>query len=133
MTLYFSIFLVLMLGSSSYAVGRLHGGAGHRSGYRQGYVGGYRQGYVDGDRAWSSGRRGSHPEATDTGAWRRHREARTVAATIRVEPRQRSAPDVPTTTIGSGTTYLSASFVGTTTDGGRHAAAAGGIAGQPAG
>jgi hypothetical protein len=110
MTLYFAIFLVLVLSSSSYAAGRLHGHLTYRNGYRQGYF--------DGDR----------------GAWnRRRREAQTVAATIRAEPRQRSAPDVPTTMIGSGTTYLSASFAGTTTDGGRHAVGARLMAGQPTG
>ena len=109
MTVYFAIFLVLMLGSSSYAAGRLHGRVGYRTGYRQGFF--------DGDRGVGN---------------RRRLEARTVAATVRAEPRQRSAPDVPTTLIGSGTTYLSASFVGTTTDGGRHAAEAHEIVGQPA-
>ena len=110
MTVYFAIFLVLLLGSSSYAAGRLHGGFSYRSGYRQGYY--------DGDR----------------GAWnRRRRETQTVAGTFRLQPRQRSASDVPTTMIGSGTTYLSASFVGTTTDGGRHAVGVREIAGQPAG
>ncbi|GIF73730.1 hypothetical protein [Asanoa siamensis] len=109
MTLYFAIFLVLLLGSSSYAMGRLHGGFNYRTGYRHGYY--------DGDR----------------GAWnRRRREVQKVAVTARTEPRQRSASDVPTTLIGSGTTYLSASFVGTTTDGGRHAVGARVIAGQPA-
>jgi len=110
MTVYFAIFMVLTLGSSSYAAGRLHGRVGYRTGYRQGFF--------DGDRGVGT---------------RRRLEARTVAATARAEPRQRSAPDVPTTLIGSGTTYLSASFVGTTTDGGRHAAEARDLASQPVG
>jgi len=110
MTVYFAIFLVMMLGSSSYAAGRMHGRVGYRTGYRQGFF--------DGDRGVR---------------YRRRREVPPVAATIRAEPRQRSAPDVPTTVIGSGTTYLSASFVGTTTDGGRHAAAAREIASQSVG
>jgi len=108
MTAYFAIFLVLMLGSSSYAAGRLHGRVGYRTGYRQGFF--------DGDRGVGL---------------RRRQGARAVAATARAGPRQRSAPDLPTTLIGSGTTYLSASFVGTTTDGGRHAAEVREIASQP--
>lgn len=108
MTVYFAIFLVLMLGSSSYAAGRLHGRVGYRTGYRQGFF--------DGDRGVGL---------------RRRQEAPPVAAMVQAEPRQRSALDVPTTLIGSGTTYLSASFVGTTTDGGRHAAEARESASQP--
>jgi len=101
MTLFFTIFLVLILSSSSYAAGRLHGHLSYRLGYRHGY----RQGYFDGDR----------------GSWnRRRREARAVAAAVQGDPR--SALNEPTAQIGSGTTYLSASFAGAATDGGRHSA-----------
>ncbi|MDG4822856.1 hypothetical protein O7635_13455 [Asanoa sp. WMMD1127] len=110
MTVYFSIMLVLVLGSGSYAAGRLHGRVGYRTGYRQGFF--------DGDRG---------------AVHRRRREVRAVDGTNRAGPRQRSASDAPTTRIGSGTTYLSASFVETTTDGGRHSAGARVIASQPAG
>ncbi|MFY1695795.1 hypothetical protein [Solwaraspora sp. WMMA2101] len=50
MSPFFAVFLVLLLASSSYAAGRLHGQLSYRIGYRFGY----RQGYFDGDRgAWS--------------------------------------------------------------------------------
>jgi hypothetical protein len=46
--------LVLLLATSGYAAGRMHGQFGYRLGYRFGY----RQGYFDGDRAsWSRRRR----------------------------------------------------------------------------
>lgn len=114
MTLFFAIFLVLILSSSSYAAGRLHGHLSYRLGYRHGY----RQGYFDGDR----------------GAWnRRRREAQAAVASVQTEPRQRSALDEPTAQIGAGTTYLSASFAGATTDGGRHSAGTRQMASQLAG
>ena len=54
MSPFFAVFLVLLLGSSSYAAGRLHGQLSYRVGYRFGY----RQGYFDGDRgAWNRRRR----------------------------------------------------------------------------
>lgn len=63
----FAIFLVLLLGSSSYAAGRLHGQLSYRVGYRFGY----RQGYFDGDR----------------GAWnRRRREAQAALASVLAAP-----------------------------------------------
>lgn len=46
--------LILLLATSGYAAGRLHGQFGYRMGYRYGY----RQGYFDGDRAsWTRRRR----------------------------------------------------------------------------
>jgi hypothetical protein len=46
--------LVLLLATSGYAAGRMHGQFGYRLGYRFGY----RQGYFDGDRSsWSRRRR----------------------------------------------------------------------------
>jgi hypothetical protein len=54
MTAPVALFLVLLLGSSTYAAGRLHARVGYRFGYRFGY----RQGYFDGDRAcWNRRRR----------------------------------------------------------------------------
>lgn len=49
-----AVLLVLVLGSTCYAAGRLHGQLSYRIGYRFGY----RQGYFDGDRgAWNRRRR----------------------------------------------------------------------------
>jgi hypothetical protein len=49
-----ALFLIVLLGSSTYAAGRLHARVGYRFGYRFGY----RQGYFDGDRAcWNRRRR----------------------------------------------------------------------------
>lgn len=67
-----AVFLVVLLGSSLYAAGRLHA----RIGYRFGFRSGYRQGYVDGDRAcWNRRRRsdrngsaGRTPESAEPGA-----------------------------------------------------------------
>ncbi|MBM0228005.1 MULTISPECIES: hypothetical protein [Micromonospora] len=54
MSPFLAVFLVLVLGSTSYAAGRLHGQLSYRIGYRFGY----RQGYFDGDRgAWNRRRR----------------------------------------------------------------------------
>lgn len=101
MSPFFAVFLVLLLGSSSYAAGRLHGQLSYRLGYRFGY----RQGYFDGDR----------------GAWnRRRREAQSAVASVLA---------VPSTAVGvdtgarQGTTYLSRTFIGTAS--GRHSAVAG--------
>ncbi|MCI4064270.1 hypothetical protein MRQ36_17380 [Micromonospora sp. R77] len=61
------VVLVLLLGSTSYAAGRLHGQLSYRIGYRFGY----RQGYFDGDR----------------GAWnRRRRDAQAVIASALARP-----------------------------------------------
>ena len=54
MTPFLAVVLVLLLGSTCYAAGRLHGQLSYRIGYRFGY----RQGYFDGDRgAWNRRRR----------------------------------------------------------------------------
>ncbi|WBB72818.1 hypothetical protein O7602_24445 [Micromonospora sp. WMMD1128] len=61
MSPFLAVVLVLVLGATCYAAGRLHGQLSYRIGYRFGY----RQGYFDGDR----------------GAWnRRRREAQAVIA-----------------------------------------------------
>lgn len=99
MSPFFALFLVLLLGSSAYAAGRLHGQLSYRVGYRFGY----RQGYFDGDRA----------------AWnRRRREAQAAIASVLSVP-----PTTATesrTAVSPGTTYTGASFAGAATSGGRH-------------
>ncbi|MGC4804414.1 hypothetical protein [Micromonospora sp. DT233] len=83
MSPFLAVFLVLVLGSTSYAAGRLHGQLSYRIGYRFGY----RQGYFDGDR----------------GAWnRRRRQAQAVIASALAGP----APSTGRT----GTTYTGSSF-----------------------
>jgi hypothetical protein len=100
MSPFFAVFLVLLLGSSSYAAGRLHGQLSYRIGYRFGY----RQGYFDGDR----------------GAWnRRRREAQAAIASVLAGPAA-TPPTNPNTADDQGTTYTGASFAGTATNGGRH-------------
>ena len=100
MSPFFAVFLVLLLGSSSYAAGRLHGQLSYRLGYRFGY----RQGYFDGDR----------------GAWNRRRHAEAALT---------SALPVPLTTAPvsararQGTTYRAGTFAGTAS--GRHSTLAG--------
>lgn len=94
MSPFFALFFVLLLGSSSYAAGRLHGQLSYRIGYRFGY----RQGYLDGDR----------------GAWNRRRRETQAA-----RPARNEAPLV----VRQGTTYTSASFVGAASNGGRHSTA----------
>ncbi len=100
MSPFFAIFLVLLLSSSCYAAGRLHGQLSYRSGYRFGY----RQGYFDGDR----------------GAWnRRRREAQAAIASVMAVPSP-SRPDNASPVVSQGTTYLGAAFVGAAPNGGRH-------------
>jgi hypothetical protein len=97
---FFAVFLLLLLASSSYAAGRLHGQLSYRLGYRFGY----RQGYFDGDR----------------GAWnRRRREAQAAIASVLAVPSPTTPHNVHTV-VGQGTTYTGASFAGTATNGGRH-------------
>ncbi|GAB3065094.1 hypothetical protein [Micromonospora schwarzwaldensis] len=82
MSPFLAVVLVLVLGSTCYAAGRLHGQLSYRIGYRFGY----RQGYFDGDR----------------GAWnRRRREARAVIASALAGP----APTVVTSVGRSGTPF----------------------------
>ncbi|MFC0528068.1 hypothetical protein [Phytohabitans kaempferiae] len=96
MSPFFALFFVLLLGSSSYAAGRLHGQLSYRIGYRFGY----RQGYLDGDR----------------GAWnRRRREVQTARTRAGNE-----LPAGPAVVVRQGTTYTSASFVEAASNGGRH-------------
>ncbi|MEV4488880.1 hypothetical protein AB0K04_02050 [Micromonospora coxensis] len=101
-----AVFLVLVLGATSYAAGRLHGQLSYRIGYRFGY----RQGYFDGDR----------------GAWnRRRRDAQAAIATALSVPVSAGpvvpvsgAPVVTTVSVGTvpapvvrqGTTYTGSSF-----------------------
>ena len=112
MSPFFAVFLVLLLGSSSYAAGRLHGQLTYRLGFRHGY----RQGYFDGDR----------------GAWnRRRREAQAALATVLSDTHPTPEPD--SSEVRQGTTYTSASFAGAPTDGGRHSANVRRLAGNTAG
>lgn len=77
MSPFLAVVLVLVLGSTCYAAGRLHGQLSYRIGYRFGY----RQGYFDGDR----------------GAWnRRRRDAQAAIASALAGP----APAVVTTPAG---------------------------------
>ena len=100
MTPFFAVFLVLLLASSSYAAGRLHGQLSYRIGYRFGY----RQGYFDGDR----------------GAWnRRRRDAQAAVASVLSVPGA-ADPAGGQAVLGRGTTYTGAAFVGTAPNGGRH-------------
>ncbi|MFI9641926.1 hypothetical protein ACIG87_17975 [Micromonospora sp. NPDC051925] len=78
MSPFLALFLVLVLGATSYAAGRLHGQLSYRIGYRFGY----RQGYFDGDR----------------GAWnRRRRDAQAVLASALAAP---AVPSSAGTTAG---------------------------------
>lgn len=107
MSPFFAIFLVLLLGSSSYAAGRLHGQLSYRIGYRYGY----RQGFLDGERgAWNRRRRDSQVALASAGT----SLGAPAAALAGV-----GAGTKPGTT-KQGTTYTGASFAGTTSRGGRH-------------
>ncbi|SCF33366.1 hypothetical protein GA0070216_11032 [Micromonospora matsumotoense] len=87
-----ALFLVLVLGATSYAAGRLHGQLSYRIGYRFGY----RQGYFDGDR----------------GAWnRRRRDAQAVLASAFATPAGPApAAGLPAPPVRQGTTYAGSSF-----------------------
>jgi hypothetical protein len=110
---FFAVFLVLLLASSSYAAGRLHGQLSYRIGYRHGY----RQGYFDGDRgAWSRRRR-------DAGA--------AVAAVLPVSPdtvsaefRLPGAAVPPPPVVGLGTGSAATAIPGTVGGSGAVGAAA---------
>ncbi|WP_326555521.1 hypothetical protein [Micromonospora sp. NBC_01813] len=108
MSPFFAVFLVLLLASSSYAAGRLHGQLSYRIGYRFGY----RQGYFDGDR----------------GAWNhRRRDAQAAIAAVlpAATPAALATPGAPDRPAGAelaarqGTTYTGAAFVGASASG-RH-------------
>ncbi|MFI7250574.1 hypothetical protein [Micromonospora chalcea] len=124
MTPFLAVVLVLVLGSTCYAAGRLHGQLSYRIGYRFGY----RQGYFDGDRgAWNRRRRDaqaaiasalSAPGATVvTSAGRSAVPFAGTAVPAAVAVRSGSAPAVRVTAtaqLGSvgraGTTYTGSSF-----------------------
>ncbi|MEU2615271.1 hypothetical protein ABZ570_27375 [Micromonospora sp. NPDC007271] len=73
MSPFLAVLLVLVLSSTCYAAGRLHGQLSYRIGYRFGY----RQGYFDGDR----------------GAWnRRRRDAQAVIASALAGPAPVTTP-----------------------------------------
>jgi hypothetical protein len=107
MSPFFAIFLVLLLGSSSYAAGRLHGQLSYRLGYRYGY----RQGFLDGERgAWNRRRRDSQVALASAGT-----SLATPAgalAGVGASAKQGATRQ--------GTTYTGASFIGPTDRGGRH-------------
>src|SRR5215467_9809590 len=69
-----ALFLIVLLGSSTYAAGRLHARVGYRFGYRFGY----RQGYFDGDRAcWNRRRREAQAAISAALSGKQGRAART--------------------------------------------------------
>ncbi len=79
--------LILLLATSGYAAGRVHGQFGYRMGYRYGY----RQGYFDGDRAsWT----------------RRRRDLQAAVASVLKAPHEVRPDSYPDHTVG--TTYTSA-------------------------
>ncbi|MGK5738356.1 hypothetical protein [Micromonospora sp. URMC 103] len=92
MSPFLAIFLVLVLGATSYAAGRLHGQLSYRIGYRFGY----RQGYFDGDR----------------GAWnRRRRDAQAaIASALAAAPPSTIRVSGAVARPGPGTTYTGSSF-----------------------
>ncbi|MFD6613195.1 hypothetical protein ACFXA2_21265 [Micromonospora chalcea] len=124
MTPFLAVVLVLVLGSTCYAAGRLHGQLSYRIGYRFGY----RQGYFDGDRgAWNRRRRDaqaaiasalSAPGATVvTSAGRSAVPFAGTAVPAAVAARSGSAPAVRVTATAqlgavgrAGTTYTGSSF-----------------------
>lgn len=86
MSPFLAVVLVLVLSSTCYAAGRLHGQLSYRIGYRFGY----RQGYFDGDR----------------GAWNRRRrdaQAAIASALSRPAPATVTTPATRTTTPFAGT------------------------------
>ncbi|HKS99661.1 MAG TPA: hypothetical protein VJT31_09055 [Rugosimonospora sp.] len=86
-----ALFIVLLIASSTYAAGRLHGKVGYRFGYRFGY----RQGYFDGDRAgWN----------------RRRRDAQAAISTVLSGKHGRARAD--TFSLIQGTTYTSSTATG---------------------
>ncbi|MFU8870657.1 hypothetical protein [Micromonospora sp. SL4-19] len=122
MSPFLAVVLVLVLGSTCYAAGRLHGQLSYRIGYRFGY----RQGYFDGDRgAWNRRRRDA--QAAIASALARPAPVSATRATVpfagtaaraAVAARPTSGPTPPDTatrqlgglTNRQGTTYTGSSF-----------------------
>jgi len=87
-----ALFLVLLLATSGYAAGRMHGQLGYRQGYRMGY----RQGYFDGDRSsWN----------------RRRRELQAAVVSVLKTPPAMRAEAYPASK-AVGTTYTSSAYDG---------------------
>ena len=83
-----AVLLVLLLASSGYAAGRMHGQYSYHVGYRFGY----RHGYYDGDRAsWN----------------RRRRELQNAVASVLKEPAPSDLDDLGPPDRSGGTTYAS--------------------------
>lgn len=83
-----AVLLVLLLASSGYAAGRMHGQYSYHVGYRFGY----RHGYYDGDRAsWN----------------RRRRELQNAVASVLKEPVATDLDDLGPPDRSGGTTYAS--------------------------
>jgi hypothetical protein len=83
-----AVLLVLLLASSGYAAGRMHGQYSYHVGYRFGY----RHGYYDGDRAsWN----------------RRRRELQNAVASVLKEPAAADLDDLAPPDRTGGTTYAS--------------------------
>src|SRR5258705_13925203 len=95
-----ALLLVLLLATSGYAAGRMHGQFSYRLGYRFGY----RQGYFDGDRSsWS----------------RRRRELQAAVASVLSTPAE-SRAEVFAAPGPTGTTYTSDAGADAVDDPGRH-------------
>jgi hypothetical protein len=88
-----AVLLVLLLASSGYAAGRMHGQYSYHVGYRFGY----RHGYYDGDRAsWN----------------RRRRELQNAVASVLKEPAAGELDDLGPPDRSGGTTYASSAAYG---------------------
>jgi hypothetical protein len=88
-----AVLLVLLLASSGYAAGRMHGQYSYHVGYRFGY----RHGYYDGDRAsWN----------------RRRRELQNAVASVLKEPAAADLDDLGPPDRSGGTTYASSAAYG---------------------
>jgi hypothetical protein len=126
------VVLVLVLGSTSYAAGRLHGQLSYRIGYRFGY----RQGYFDGDRgAWNRRRRDAQaaiasaltrpvsvpPSSTPvSGATTTGVVPLVGRASTGPLARGGAAPQLSAVATRQGTTYTGSSFAAAGTATGRH-------------
>ncbi len=87
------LFILLLIGSCTYAVGRVHAKVGYRFGYRFGY----RQGYFDGDRAsWN----------------RRRRDAQVAISSVLHGKQARNTRTETFSLVRQGTTYSSTSANG---------------------